>query len=124
MRQTSLALLAAASLAAGSLLAQDPGAAHGPAPAPATGPRLPRSGRIVRDAVRDSGVLAQVTVPAGFAVTMFAGPPVAMYPTTVAPAPDGSVYMGTDLNLAQGAVKGRGRVVRLVDDDGDGKADR
>ena len=53
----------------------------------------------------------------------FAGPPFAMYPTVVAPAPDGSVYVGTDLNLAQGAVKGRGRVVRLVDGDGDGHAD-
>ena len=46
-----------------------------------------------------------------------------MYPTVVAPAPDGSVYVGVDLNLAQGAVKGRGRVVRLVDKDGDGHAD-
>ena len=40
----------------------------------------------------------------------FAGPPFAMYPTVVAPSPDGAVYVGVDLNLAQGAVKGRGRV--------------
>ena len=34
------------------------------------------------------------------------------------------MYVGVDLNLAQGAVKGRGRVMRLVDTDGDGHADR
>ena len=116
--------LAATLLLSSTLLAQDPGATHQPVPVPSTGPTLPAQGAIVRDTARDRNVLAQVTVPAGFAVTMFAGPPVAMYPTTVAPAPDGSVYMGTDLNLAQGAVKGRGRIIRLVDVDGDGRADR
>ena len=121
------ALLAASLLAAFSLTttaaAQDPGAKPGPAPKADTGPVLPAKGTIPRDTARDSNILGQVTVPAGFALTMFAGPPVAMYPTVVAPAPDGSVYMGTDLNLAQGAVKGRGRIVRLVDSDGDGRAD-
>ena len=116
--------LAATALLAAPALAQDPGAAHGPAPAPSTGPKLPPRGTIPPNPARDSGVLAQVTIPAGFSITMFAGPPVAMYPTVVAPAPDGSVYMGTDLNLAQGAVKGRGRIIRLVDTNGDGKADR
>ena len=116
--------LAAAALLAAPAAAQDPGAAHGPAPAPSTGPKLPARGAIVRDTARDRNVLGQVTAPEGFVVTMFAGPPVAMYPTVVAPAPDGSVYMGTDLNLAQGAVKGRGRIIRLVDTNGDGQADR
>ena len=121
--------LVAVSLLAAPLLtnpaaAQDPGAKPGPAaPKPDVGPTLPARGTIPPNAARDSGVLAQVTVPEGFALTMFAGPPVAMYPTVVAPAPDGSVYMGTDLNLAQGAVKGRGRIIRLVDSDGDGHAD-
>lgn len=135
MRQPGLPLrtiLAAALIAVPVLAtpagAQDPGAKPGPAAKPAAkpdvGPVLPARGAITPNAARDSGVLAQVTVPPGFAVTMFAGPPVAMYPTVVAPAPDGSVYMGTDLNLAQGAVKGRGRIIRLVDSDGDGRADR
>ena len=109
---------------AGPIAAQGPGAARGPAPAQQTGPKLAARGPVPRDTARDSNVLGQVKVPDGFALTMFAGPPVAMYPTVVAPAPDGSVYMGTDLNLAQGAVKGRGRIVRLVDVDGDGRADR
>ena len=120
-------LLAASLLAAPflttSAAAQDPGAKPGPAPKFDVGPVLAAKGAIPRDTGRDNNVLAQVTVPEGFAVTMFAGPPVAMYPTVVAPAPDGSVYMGTDLNLAQGAVKGRGRIIRLVDRDGDGRAD-
>ncbi len=77
-----------------------------------------------RDSVREAAVLAQAKVPPGFAVTVFAGPPVAMYPTVVAPSPDGSVYIGVDLNLAQGTGAGRGRVMRLIDDDNDGRADR
>ena len=87
------------------------------------GPQLPKRGAIVRDTARERSVLEQVTVPRGFKVDVFAGPPVAMYPTAVATAPDGSVYVGVDLNLAQGAVKGRGRVMRLVDEDHDGHAD-
>ena len=118
------AMLLAAPLLTAPAAAQDPGAKPGPAPKADTGPVLPVRGTIPPNVARDSGILAQVTVPEGFAVTMFAGPPVAMYPTVVAPAPDGSVYMGTDLNLAQGAVKGRGRIIRLVDSNGDGRADR
>jgi len=87
------------------------------------GPQLPRRGAIVRDTARERAVLEQVIVADGFKVQMFAGPPVAMYPTSVATSPDGSVYVGVDLNLAQGAVKGRGRVMRLVDEDNDGRAD-
>lgn len=93
------------------------------APNLGTGPRLPSRGAIARDTARDRAVLEQVTVPKGFKVDVFAGPPVAMYPTAVATSPDGSVYVGVDLNLAQGAVKGRGRVMRLVDENNDGHAD-
>ena len=88
------------------------------------GPTLPKSGTIPRDTAYERKVLAQMKAPDGFTMLSFAGPPFAMYPTVVAPAPDGSVYVGTDLNLAQGAVKGRGRVMRLVDTDGDGHADK
>jgi len=89
-----------------------------------TGPVLPKSGTIPRDTAYERKVLAAMKAPDGFTMLSFAGPPFAMYPTVVAPAPDGSVYVGVDLNLAQGAVKGRGRVVRLVDTDGDGHADK
>jgi glucose/arabinose dehydrogenase len=88
------------------------------------GPQLPKSGAITRDTAYERKVLAQMKAPDGFTMLSYAGPPVAMYPTVVAPSPDGSVYVGVDLNLAQGAVKGRGRVMRLVDTDGDGHADK
>src|SRR5258705_1993280 len=100
-----------------------PAAAQGQ-PNTGLGPTLPKSGSIPRDTAYERKVLAQMKAPEGFTLLHFAGPPFAMYPTAVAPAPDGSVYVGVDLNLAQGAVKGRGRVMRLVDSDGDGHADR
>src|SRR3954469_21880780 len=81
------------------------------------GPTLPKSGSIARDTAYERKVLTQMKAPDGFTMISFAGPPAAMYPTVVAPSPDGSVYVGVDLNLAQGAVKGRGRVMRLVDTD-------
>ena len=108
---TSVALVAATAGAQGQ-------------PNTSTGPALPKSGMIPRDTAYERKVLAAMKAPEGFTMLHYAGPPFAMYPTAVAPAPDGSVYVGVDLNLAQGAVKGRGRVVRLVDTDGDGHADK
>src|SRR4051812_16134653 len=116
---------AAAPLAAAfaCLVLAAPAGAQGQ-PNAGTGPVLPKSGSIPRDTAYERKVLAAMKAPDGFTLLSFAGPPFAMYPTVVAPAPDGSVYVGVDLNLAQGAVKGRGRVVRLVDSDGDGHADK
>lgn len=113
----ALATVALAALPVGSAGAQGQ-------PNMGTGPVLPKSGTIPRDTAYERKVLAAMKAPDGFTMLHYAGPPFAMYPTAVAPAPDGSVYVGVDLNLAQGAVKGRGRVVRLVDTDGDGHADR
>lgn len=62
-------------------------------------------------------------VPPGFKVTLFAGPPVAMYPTCVNESPDGAVFVCVDPNLSLSTLKGVGRVMRLVDTDGDGRAD-
>src|SRR5205823_7224106 len=118
MTSTRLSGLLIATLVAAPALAQFP------APNMGLGPSLPKRGTIQRDTAYERKVLEQVKAPDGAVLTLFAGPPIAMYPTVVAPAPDGSVYVGVDLNLAQGAVKGRGRVMRLVDDDGDGRADR
>src|SRR5690349_9136975 len=116
----ALTSLAVGVLAAAAVTA--PAAAQGQ-PNMGLGPSLPKSGSIPRDTAYERKVLAQMKAPEGFTLLHFAGPPVAMYPTAVATSPDGSVYVGVDLNLAQGAVKGRGRVMRLVDADGDGKAD-
>lgn len=89
-----------------------------------TGPKLPPSGAIQRDTARERAILEVTTAPAGSKVTVFATPPIAMYPTVVATSSDGSVYVGVDLNLAQGAGAGRGRIMRLKDTDNDGHADQ
>ena len=67
---------------------------------------------------------AEFKAPDGFSVTLFAGPPVAMYPTCVNESPDGAIFVCVDPNLSLSTLKGVGRVMRLVDTDGDGHADR
>ncbi|WP_162136216.1 DUF7133 domain-containing protein [Zavarzinella formosa] len=68
--------------------------------------------------------LQGVTAPAGFNLTMFAAPPDISYPTCLAAAPDGTVFVGVDLNGSLGAKPGKGKIVRCIDTDGDGKADK
>jgi hypothetical protein len=46
-----------------------------------------------------------------------------MYPTCVNESPDGAVFVCVDPNLSLSTLKGVGRVMRLVDSDGDGRAD-
>ncbi len=86
--------------------------------------KLAPSGPLTRNPAYEEKVRTEVKAPAGFAVTLFAEPPFAEYPVCVTSSLDGVVFVGTDPNLAQDFVKGRGRVVRLVDDDHDGRADR
>ncbi|MGP0065364.1 MAG: discoidin domain-containing protein [Isosphaeraceae bacterium] len=90
-----------------------------PAPAGTT----KASARPLRRAGKD-GLLGEIRAPAGFAVTMFAQPPDVSYPTCLAAAPTGEVFVGVDENGSLDAKPGRGRVVRCIDVDGDGKADR
>ncbi|MDR3638766.1 MAG: discoidin domain-containing protein [Isosphaeraceae bacterium] len=70
------------------------------------------------------GLLAGIKVPPGFKVTLFAAPPDVHYPTCLVAAPTGDVFVGIDENGSIDAKPDRGRVVRCVDSDGDGKADR
>ena len=86
--------------------------------------KLAPYGPLTRNPAYEQKVRTEVKAPTGFAVTLFAEPPFAEYPVTVTSSLDGVVFVGTDPNLAQDFVKGRGRVVRLVDDDHDGRADR
>jgi putative membrane-bound dehydrogenase-like protein len=90
---------------------------------PATA-QLATSGTVPHDQEREQRLLQQVNAPANFAVTLFAGPPVAMYPTCLTTAADGAVFVCIDPNLSLSADPGRGRVMRLLDDDNDGRADR
>lgn len=81
-------------------------------------------------------ILKTVTLPEGFAATVFALPPMGGYPTSVSAAIDGTIFvaidengsLGRDRNPAtgiEGPKDGRipGKVVRLRDTDGDGRAD-
>ncbi|HTN73984.1 MAG TPA: discoidin domain-containing protein, partial [Pirellulaceae bacterium] len=68
-------------------------------------------------------LLAGIKAPAGFKVSLFAAPPQAGYPTCLAVAPSGAVFIGIDENGSLDAKANRGRVVRAVDTDGDGAAD-
>ncbi|MEP6835088.1 MAG: family 16 glycoside hydrolase [Gemmatimonas sp.] len=79
---------------------------------------------ITRDVARETALLNQVQIPDGFTATIFAAPPIAMYPVCLTATVQGAVFACVDPNLSLTATKGRGRVVRLVDDNGDGVADR
>lgn len=95
-----------------------------PGETPAMPAKLAPAGALTRNPAYEAKVRTEVKAPAGFAVTLFAEPPFAEYPVCVTSSIDGVVFVGTDPNLAQDFVKGRGRIVRLVDDDHDGRADR
>ncbi len=64
-----------------------------------------------------------VKAPPGFKVSLFAAPPGVNYPVTVSVGPDGAVYVAVDEQGSLGRTPGGGRVVRCIDQDGDGKAD-
>jgi putative heme-binding domain-containing protein len=71
----------------------------------------------------DRRLLWEVEAPPGFKVTLFAAPPNAGYPTCLAAAPTGEVFVGVDENGSLDAGPERGRVMRCVDMDGNGTAD-
>lgn len=68
-------------------------------------------------------LLDLVEVPAGFQKTIFAPWQMANYPTYLAATPDGDLYVSSDGNGSLGRQPHRGRVLRLRDRNGDGRAD-
>lgn len=72
---------------------------------------------------QEAEILKGVTVADGFDVSLFATSAAANYPVFVAAAPNGDLYVASDGNGAQGKAPKRGRVIRLRDTDGDGRAD-
>ena len=72
----------------------------------------------------DASILRGIKAPAGFELSVFASPPDVRYPTCLAAAPTGEVFVGIDENGSLDAKANRGRVVRCVDTDHDGKADK
>ncbi len=65
-----------------------------------------------------------VKAPERFDVSLFAGPPQVTYPVCITTSVEGEVFVGVDEQGSLGKDPGRGKVVRCIDADGDGKADR
>jgi putative membrane-bound dehydrogenase-like protein len=116
--QTAAVMLALVVGASAAALGQ------GPPPSTARPQAIPGSGAVPAEPNVEQRLQTDFKVPEGFKVTLFAGPPVAMYPTCVNESPDGAVFVCVDPNLSLSTIKGAGRVMRLVDTDGDGRADK
>jgi putative heme-binding domain-containing protein len=71
----------------------------------------------------EADLLKDTKIPEGFDATIFAAPPMANYPVFVAAAPDGTLYVSSDGNGSLDRNPHRGRILRLRDLDGDGRAD-
>lgn len=71
----------------------------------------------------EQDILKQVKVPEGFDVSVFSSWQAANYPVYVAAAPNGDLYVASDGNGSLGRDPKRGRVLRLRDNDKDGRAD-
>jgi putative membrane-bound dehydrogenase-like protein len=65
-----------------------------------------------------------VKAPSEFQVTLYAAPPKVGYPVAIAAAEDGAVFVAVDEQGSLGRTAGGGKLLRCVDDDGDGKANR
>ena len=71
----------------------------------------------------DTEWLKDLALPEGFTASIFARPPAVSYPIFVSSTPDGTLYVGCDGNGSGGRDPHRGRILRLRDLDGDGRAD-
>ena len=69
-------------------------------------------------------LLGEVKVPKDFKVTIFAQPPEVNYPTCVTAAVTGEVFIGIDQTGSLGKQANGGWVVKCVDSNGSGKADK
>jgi putative membrane-bound dehydrogenase-like protein len=72
----------------------------------------------------EKSILRGIKAPPEFELSVFAAPPDVRYPTCLAASPTGEVFVGIDENGSLDAKANRGRVVRCIDVDGDGKADK
>lgn len=68
--------------------------------------------------------LNDVKVPDGFRATLFGVPPSVNYPVCLTAAATGEVFVGVDDQGSLGKEPGRGKVLRCIDTDGDGRADQ
>ncbi len=68
--------------------------------------------------------VSDVHPPEGFQVTLFGKPPEVNYPVCLTAAATGEVFVGVDLQGSLGKKPNQGKVVRCIDTDGDGVADK
>ena len=73
---------------------------------------------------KEQEILKDIQVPEGFEAKLFAAPPAVNYPTFVATAPNGDVYVSVDKNGSLDRAPQRGAIMKLRDLDGDGRADQ
>lgn len=64
------------------------------------------------------------SAPAELTITKFSGPAVTPSPACLAVAPTGEVFVGVDMIGSLGKDPGKGRILKLVDKDNDGKMDQ
>jgi putative heme-binding domain-containing protein len=64
------------------------------------------------------------TQPKTFDVSLFGVPPAVNYPVCLSCAPTGEVFVGVDEQGSLGKEPGGGKVLRCIDTDGDGRADK
>ena len=84
-------------------------------------PPLPEG---VASGAEGAASIDDVKAPEGFDVSLFAGPPQVTYPVCITTSVDGEVFVGVDEQGSLGKELGRGKIVRCIDTDGDGKADK
>ncbi len=87
----------------------------GPAPMTRSGPSEPINEQVARQLVR---------VVAGFEWSLFAAPPEVNYPVAIACEPHGAVYVAVDQQGSLGREPGGGKILRCVDENDDGRADK
>ncbi|MGN6398351.1 MAG: DUF7133 domain-containing protein [Mucilaginibacter sp.] len=75
-------------------------------------------------AVKTAKFMSQVKWPEGLTVTPFSGPDLTPSPACIATAPTGEVFVGVDMIGSLGKDPGKGRIIKLVDTDNDGKMDK
>ena len=90
----------------------------------ATAGELPELPDLTPSTSGPSASIADVKTPEGFQTTLFGAPPEVNYPVCLTAAATGEVFVGVDEQGSLGKEKGRGKVLRCIDTDGDGAADR
>ncbi|MFP6763359.1 MAG: ThuA domain-containing protein, partial [Planctomycetaceae bacterium] len=87
-------------------------------------PELPQGLKPIPAGSGSTAGIRDVKAPDGFNVTLFGTPPDVNYPVCLAAASTGELFVGVDEQGSLGKEPGRGKVIRCIDTDGDGQADK